>query len=138
MQKPYIAFVGNLAFETTEPDLVELFSAASVRIVRDAAMVPKGFAYVEFSDAAPLRAALARDGETVAGRRMRVSLAEPPKRDESDRRVTDEKLAGSWRSAKPTTTWDPAEQKINARTTQRGEYERKGDRGDWRCKGKVF
>ena len=50
-------FVGNLAYNTTEDDLREIFSTVGhiegVRIVTDRDTGrPRGFAFVEFSDAA--------------------------------------------------------------------------------------
>jgi len=42
---------------------------------------PKGFGYVEFGTLDGLKAALALSGENLAGRQVRISVADPPKND---------------------------------------------------------
>lgn len=51
---------------------------------------PKGFGYVEFGTLDGLKAALALSGENLAGRQVRISVADPPKdRPESNRDFSD-------------------------------------------------
>ncbi|KAK7678527.1 hypothetical protein QCA50_010932 [Cerrena zonata] len=81
-EPPYTAFIGNLVFDLVETDLEEFFGAPnvkSVKIIKDRDDRPKGFGYVEFTDLDGLKAALAKSGESLAGRNIRVSVAEPPK-----------------------------------------------------------
>ncbi|KAF5345668.1 hypothetical protein D9756_011574 [Leucocoprinus leucothites] len=79
-QPPYTAFVGNLAFDLVESDLENFFqSVKSVKIIKDREDKPKGFGYVEFDDLDGLKAALTNSGQVLAGRTIRVSVAEPPK-----------------------------------------------------------
>jgi RNA recognition motif-containing protein len=49
-------------------------------VVVDATGRSKGFAYVEFADAAGVQAALALDGTMVAGKRIRVQISNPTSR----------------------------------------------------------
>ncbi|KAF8622570.1 hypothetical protein AX15_006918 [Amanita polypyramis BW_CC] len=79
---PYTAFIGNLAFDLTENELQSFFPTfkpKSVKIIRDREDKPKGFGYVEFEDLDGLKDALAKTGSNLAGRTIRVSVAEPPK-----------------------------------------------------------
>ncbi|EIW57790.1 uncharacterized protein TRAVEDRAFT_38170 [Trametes versicolor FP-101664 SS1] len=78
---PYTAFVGNLTFDITETELEEFFGGGtkSVKIIKDRDEKPKGFGYVEFADLDALKDALAKTGSPLAGRGVRVSVAEPPK-----------------------------------------------------------
>ncbi|KAJ3557950.1 hypothetical protein NP233_g11609 [Leucocoprinus birnbaumii] len=79
-QPPYTAFVGNLAFDLVESDLEGFFQGVkSVKIIKDREDKPKGFGYVEFDDLDGLKAALTNSGQVLAGRTIRVSVAEPPK-----------------------------------------------------------
>eukprot|EP00929_Paragymnodinium_shiwhaense_P046684 TRINITY_DN23754_c0_g2_i2.p1 TRINITY_DN23754_c0_g2~~TRINITY_DN23754_c0_g2_i2.p1 ORF type:complete len:532 (+),score=105.82 TRINITY_DN23754_c0_g2_i2:58-1653(+) len=69
--------VKNLAFSATEAHLGELFAGCgeikAVRIAKDSRSGrSKGFAVVEFSDAAAVKKALERDGNLVKGRACRV------------------------------------------------------------------
>lgn len=78
---PYTAFVGNLTFETEEVDLREFFgdlNPTSARLVKEAGTgKAKGFGYVEFPSVENLKAALDRSGTQLAGRTIRVGVAEP-------------------------------------------------------------
>ena len=76
---PFTAFIGNLTFETEEPELREFFTdlaPTSVRLVKDPTGKPKGFGYVEFPSQDKLKEALARNMTMMAGRTIRVSVAE--------------------------------------------------------------
>ena len=102
---PYTAYVGNLSFDTAEPDLEDFFGAlgvsncppisllqratadhvllcpaqvTSIRMVMGQDGRPKGFGYVEFEAADGLRAALDRSGSDLQGRTIRVGVAEAP------------------------------------------------------------
>lgn len=77
---PFTAFVGNLTFETEEEELKGFFGAqspTSVRLVKDPTGKPKGFGYVEFGSKQNLQDALGKNMTQLAGRTIRVSVAEP-------------------------------------------------------------
>lgn len=77
---PYTAFVGNLAFDLVESDLEVFFQdVKSVKIIKDREDKPKGFGYVEFRESSSLKEGLSNNGRNLAGRIIRVSVAEPPK-----------------------------------------------------------
>ena len=74
-------YVGNLSFNTTESQLREMFeehgsvSSASLVMDRDTGR-PRGFGFVEFSDAAQANAAMAAlNGKNVDGRDLTVNEA---------------------------------------------------------------
>lgn len=117
---PYTAHIGNLSFDVTESEISQFFASCdvcSVRLVRDREQDrPKGFGYVEFSTKEGLLAALDLNGAQVAGRNVRISVAEPPK-DRPDDRTT-----GEWRRTGPLPPLEP--------TRRASGYERHGDRGD--------
>lgn len=77
---PFTAFIGNLTFETEDAELRDFFSdiaPTSVRLVKDPGTgKSKGFGYVEFGSQADLKAALDRSGANLAGRGIRVNVAE--------------------------------------------------------------
>ncbi|KAF8638184.1 hypothetical protein AX17_002381 [Amanita inopinata Kibby_2008] len=102
---PYTAFVGNLAFDLTEPELEDFFSkfkTKSVKIIRDREEKPKGFGYVEFDELDGLKDALAKTGSTLSGRILRVSVAEPPKeRSNLGGNEDSSKFDGPWRREGP-------------------------------------
>ena len=74
-------YVGNLSFNTTEGELKETFekhgAPTSVKVVTDRETGrSRGFAFVEFEDAACARSAQeALDGQQVGGRELRVNEA---------------------------------------------------------------
>ncbi len=76
-------FVGNLAYDVTEPELKELLSAAgtpvSVRVLTDRETGrPRGFAFVEFSTSAEAEEAVRRFNQQVfKGRPLVVNEARP-------------------------------------------------------------
>jgi RNA recognition motif-containing protein len=76
-------YVGNLPYETTESDLRALFEAsgqiASINIVTDRATGrPRGFAFVEMSDAAAAQQAINDlDKHAYGGRNLTVNEAKP-------------------------------------------------------------
>ncbi|KAG8832561.1 hypothetical protein FRC17_001124 [Serendipita sp. 399] len=85
-QPPYTAFVGNLTFDITERELGDHFRPSevkTVKIIKDREDKPKGFGYVEFMTLDGLKAALEKTNSTLAGRTIRVSVADPPKERES-------------------------------------------------------
>ena len=76
---PYTAFIGGLAFESTDSDLSDFFSdlsPTSVRLVKDNTGKAKGFGYVEFANLDGLKKALERSGAQLGGRTLRISVAE--------------------------------------------------------------
>jgi RNA recognition motif-containing protein len=74
-------YVGNLPFSTTESDLRRLFephgTIDSISVVMDRETGrPRGFAFVEMSDASSASAAIQTlDGRELDGRAMRVNEA---------------------------------------------------------------
>ena len=74
-------FVGNLAVNTSEQTLRNLFEAfgqvLSVKVVNDRdTAVPRGFAFIEMSSDAEAQAAIAGlNGSTIDGRRVNVNEA---------------------------------------------------------------
>ncbi|KAI0249847.1 hypothetical protein BJV78DRAFT_1223819 [Lactifluus subvellereus] len=104
-QPPYTAFVGNLAFDLTERDLETFFDGfktKSVKVIKDRDERPKGFGYVEFEELEDLKGALLKTGAALAGRTVRVSVAEPPKeRSGFGGSYEDPKFSGEWRRQGP-------------------------------------
>lgn len=103
-QPPYTAFVGNLAFDLAEHDLETFFDGLktkSVKVIRDRDERPKGFGYVEFEELEDLKSALAKTGSSLAGRTVRVSVAEPPKERAGFGGFEDPKFSGEWRRQGP-------------------------------------
>jgi translation initiation factor 4B len=80
-QPPYTAHVGNLSFDVTDSELERFFNeckVTNVRIMKDRIdNRPKGFGYVEFADLESLKRALSLSDEQLAGRAVRISVAEP-------------------------------------------------------------
>ena len=76
-------YVGNLPYETTEADLQTLFASAgdvsTINIVRDRATgQPRGFAFVEMSDADSAQRAITElDQHSYGGRKLTVNEAKP-------------------------------------------------------------
>lgn len=76
-------FVGNLAYEVTEGDLEQAFSAfgeiASINIIKDKFTgQPRGFGFVEMSNQAEAEAAIAAlNGQDMKGRTINVNIARP-------------------------------------------------------------
>ncbi len=75
-------YVGNLAHETTEGDLMAAFSAfgtvSSIKVVSDRRGRPKGFAYVAMADEDSTNAAMeALRGTQINGRTMDIVPEEP-------------------------------------------------------------
>ncbi|KAI0035498.1 hypothetical protein K488DRAFT_82940 [Vararia minispora EC-137] len=107
-QPPYTAFIGNMAFDLTEADLETFFEGLTVKsakVIKDRDDRPKGFGYVEFAELDDLKAALAKSGMSLAGRTVRISVAEPPKERPgfggSGGGFDDAKFAGDWRRSGP-------------------------------------
>ncbi|KAI0749892.1 hypothetical protein C8Q80DRAFT_1164522 [Daedaleopsis nitida] len=104
-EPPFTAFVGNLTFDITESELEDFFGGKtkSVKIIKDREDKPKGFGYVEFNDLEDLKEALAKSGSTLAGRAVRVSVAEPQKERSGfgGGGYDDDKFAGNWRRDGP-------------------------------------
>ena len=79
-------YVGNLSFNTSEPELEQLFASVgqvvSVKLVRDRATgQSRGFGFVEMTDADQGRAACsALDQREFEGRRLTVNEARPQER----------------------------------------------------------
>jgi RNA recognition motif. (a.k.a. RRM, RBD, or RNP domain) len=82
-EPPYTAHIGNMSFDTTEGEISDFFKdceVTKVRIVEDKMdRKPKGFGYVEFASLDGLKKALSYAGSNLAGRTIRVSIAEPRK-----------------------------------------------------------
>jgi translation initiation factor 4B len=82
-QPPYTAHLANLSFDATQGDISDFFrdcEVTNVRIVEDKMdRKPKGFGYVEFATLDGLKAALDLSNSNLAGRSVRISVAEPRK-----------------------------------------------------------
>lgn len=80
---PFTAHVGNLAFDANEDDISNYFAQcdiSNVRLVRDRmGDRPKGFGYVEFRSLDGLKKALDLNNGQLAGRNVRISVADPRK-----------------------------------------------------------
>ncbi len=76
-------YVGNLSFNTTESELREMFApfgeVASAALVMDRETGrPRGFGFVEFTNAEHAQAAIAaQNGKNVGGRDLTVNEAKP-------------------------------------------------------------
>ena len=78
---PYTAHLANLSFDANDDDVNEFFQGCDVkevRIVKDRMDdKPKGFGYVTFDTLEGLKKALDLSNSPLAGRAVRVSVAEP-------------------------------------------------------------
>lgn len=77
-------YVGNLPFSTTEEELQNEFSTfgevEDVRIIMDRETNrSKGFGFITFKNAEDMEASLAKNGEELNGRQLRVNQAEERK-----------------------------------------------------------
>jgi len=75
-------YVGNLAFDTTEEKVRELFAVhgdiESIALITDQVTGrPRGFGFIEMSDENAAAAIKAIDGQEVDGRNLRISEARP-------------------------------------------------------------
>lgn len=76
-------YIGNLSFDTTEPEIREIFSAfgnvVSCNLIMDRMTDrSRGFAFVEMSTAEEAEKAIAEmNGKDVAGRALTVNEAKP-------------------------------------------------------------
>ena len=78
-------YVGNLSFNTEEPQLEQLFSTVgaveSIKLVRDPATGrSRGFAFIEIADDAGRTACETLDQREFEGRRLTVNEARPQER----------------------------------------------------------
>ncbi|ORY98094.1 hypothetical protein BCR43DRAFT_490865 [Syncephalastrum racemosum] len=130
-EPPFTCHVANLSFDANEDDLADFFAQtkiANIRILRDRdEQRSKGFGYVEFEDLDSLKAALELSGESLQGRTIRVSVAEPP-RGRVDRapREPDRTDVSSWRRDGPVAL--PERQSRGGFRGGRGGFDRQ-DRG---------
>lgn len=78
---PYLAHLGNLDYEITEPDIRDFLDGCdvtSIRLIEDRETHrPKGFGYAEFSNVDGLKRALELDGASFRGRNIKVKIADP-------------------------------------------------------------
>lgn len=78
---PYLAHLGNLDYEISEPDIRDLLDGCdvtSIRLIEDReTRRPKGFGYAEFSNVDGLKRALELDGSSFRGRNIKVKIADP-------------------------------------------------------------
>ncbi|KAF9361734.1 hypothetical protein BGX26_012455 [Mortierella sp. AD094] len=122
---PYTIHLGNLPFDATDRDIEGFFiesKITSIRIMKDFEDKPKGFGYVEFDSLDSLKKALEINGQSLCGRNVRVSVAEPPR----EREVREDRTTGEWRRADPI---PPANNRFgNDRGNDR--FADRGDRGD--------
>ncbi|KAG0306862.1 hypothetical protein BGZ98_001559 [Dissophora globulifera] len=138
---PYTIHLGNLPFDATETDIEAFFMESritSIRIMKDFEDKPKGFGYVEFDTLDSLKKALENNGQSLCGRNVRVSVAEPPR----EREVREDRTTGEWRRADPIAPVggrfgnDRGGDRGGDRFADRGD--RGGDRGERREFGSRF
>ena len=72
---PFTAFVGNIPYDCAAEEIADWLGGQGIVEVR----LKRKNAYVDFEDKASLEAALAMDGIEMAGRRIRMDVAEPPR-----------------------------------------------------------
>ncbi|KAL7418664.1 Eukaryotic translation initiation factor 4B [Cryptotrichosporon argae] len=104
---PYTAFVGNLTYETEEGELRDFFgdlAPTSARLVKDPQGKSKGFGYVEFGDVEALKAALDRGGAQLAGRSVRINIADSQSAPRRDFLPSAADEASQWRRSGPLPT----------------------------------
>jgi translation initiation factor 4B len=117
-EPPFTAHIASLSFDANEDDLANLFSnlkVANIRLLRDRNTErSKGFAYVEFEDLDSLKGALELSGESIYGRAIRISVAEPPREGERVRQP-DRTDVDSWRRKGPIDLPDPPRREFGGR-----------------------
>ena len=108
-EPPFTAFIGNLAYETSEDNIYDFFkklNVLNVRLPEDRGRL-RGFGYVEFADRQNLLDALSMNEENMMGRKVRVDLADQHQQNENkrgggfDRQSSGDpdRTEGNWRSA---------------------------------------
>ncbi|TIB38009.1 hypothetical protein E3P86_01907 [Wallemia ichthyophaga] len=118
---PYTAFLGNLNHSIVDEEIAAFFAElalTSVRVVRDISDRPKGFGYAEFATLDDLKGALAKTGQSLAARPVRVTVAEPPKKGGFGGSFADDKDA--WRSARPMAAAEPTNTQPDDNVNWRG------------------
>ena len=108
-------YIGNLPFETTEEEVRRLCSpfgkVKSVAMIRDRDSGRfRGFCFVELEPAAAAAAISALNGQEVAGRKIKVSQAQPRKKGRGGQKGNRQRRGGQ-----------KTEQPLHERT-QRGGY----------------
>ncbi len=78
-------YVGNIPYSTQEDDLTAIFSECGgieeIKIIRDYETGrSKGFAFITFETPEGMQSALAKDGNDMGGRNLRVNEAENKRR----------------------------------------------------------
>lgn len=73
-------YVGNLPYKTGEEELRNAFDEfgeiTDVRVLKDPVTGrSRGFAFITFEDSSQARASLAKDGDSIDGRRLYVKFA---------------------------------------------------------------
>ncbi|CCG81489.1 Translation initiation factor 4B [Taphrina deformans PYCC 5710] len=127
---PYTAHIGNLTFDASEAEISDFFSGAGakvkgVRLMRDRETDrPRGFGYVEFEDLDSLKAALPLSGSPLAGRDVRVTVAEAPKQGFGDREPERDLDWGSARGSKGPLA--PLDRPSRGYESRSGGYESRG------------
>lgn len=80
-EAPFIAFVGNLSYTTSEGHLEQFFGEyckiRSIRLIYERGTdKPLGYGYVEFEDVESLKYALSKNGDVLLERTVRVDVAD--------------------------------------------------------------
>ncbi|OLL25139.1 putative RNA-binding protein sce3 [Neolecta irregularis DAH-3] len=139
-EPPFTAHIGNLSYDVSEDDIAQHFGSqkvTSVRILRDREDDrPKGYGYVEFSELDALKSALELNGSQLAGRTVRVSVAEPPKGGFSG----EDRTLGEWKRSGPLPPLESSRNDrmgFDRRSTSQSAPERDGLGGNWERKGPL-
>lgn len=138
-EPPFTAFIGNLAYETTEDNIADFFKklqVLNVRLPEDRGRL-RGFGYVEFADRQNLLDALNMNEENMMGRKVRVDLADQHQQNENkksggyDRQTSGDpdRAEGNWRA--PPKSFDdfdrgPTRGGYDDRGPQRGGFDDRG------------
>lgn len=135
-EPPFTAYLGNLPYDITEPELEDFFApeckVVSVRLMKDRETQRlKGFGYIEFEDQASLREALARADSIIMGRNIRIDLAEGRS---SSSGVSRADAADTWERGQGLPGAPPEERERRTdrdwRSEKRDDREWRGDRRD--------
>ncbi|TPP60718.1 Eukaryotic translation initiation factor 4H [Fasciola gigantica] len=102
-EKPFRAFVYNMAYSATEDDIAEFFAPLQITKINlvSGEGGSRGFCFVDFETQDDLAKALMRRDCQLAGRQVNVRIAEPSNSDRGDGFGRDRNAFGGRRSDQP-------------------------------------